>query len=641
MKRIAFALAAFAAPAAMAQTAPPPAPQRPVEHFAALPFMSGPELSPDGKRVAAKIAVDGKQVLAIMSLFEKGAAPTLIGTGDSDLNSWRWVNDDWLVVGIGAARNMEGGSWYLSRIAGVNRDGKTIKPIAFNDAAQDADDVLWIAEDGTPRLILAMQTSIYVNYPGFWPSVYDVDVSTGKLKRRIEGREGVMSWYADGAGTVRMGVGYSDATRQSRLLYRETEGTLFKTIDRADGRKDETLKSPALFLAEPGKGLAWGKEDGRDALYGLDLASLKLGEKIFSIPGYDLDGIVSNRTRNALAGVRYTDTRPRVHWFDPAIAKVQADLDKAVGEARVAQIESFSRDQQNMIVHVGAADRPGSYYFYNTAQGSMLRFADVSSHFKGAKLGPVRTIRYKARDGLEIQAILTLPPGREPRNLPLIVMPHGGPAVRDAEGWDWWAQFMADRGYAVIQPNYRGSTGFGSAFQEKGEGEWGLKMQDDLNDAITHLGKEGIADAKRVCMVGGSYGGYAAMRAAQRDGALYRCAVSFAGVSDLAHLARYDSRFLYGKTYRASLKEKAPDFAAVSPLNFPAQFSAPILLVHGKKDLRVPVKQSREMAEKLQKAGKTVRYVEQPEGDHHFSRQADRLQFLKELEAFLKEHNPA
>lgn len=202
-------------------------------------------------------------------------------------------------------------------------------------------------------------------------------------------------------------------------------------------------------------------------------------------------------------------------------------------------------------------------------------------------------------------------------------------------------QFLAWRGYAVIQPNYRGSTGFGTALVEKGYGEWGLKMQDDLNDAVTHLADAGIADPKRVCIAGASYGGYAAMRGAQRDGKLFRCAISYAGVSDLGALARYDSQSLLGAEYRADLKEKAPDFDAVSPLRHPEEFSTPILIMHGKLDLRVPVKQSRDMAEKLKDAGKNYRYVEQPLGDHHFSREADRLQFLKEMDAFLQQYNPS
>jgi dipeptidyl aminopeptidase/acylaminoacyl peptidase len=257
------------------------------------------------------------------------------------------------------------------------------------------------------------------------------------------------------------------------------------------------------------------------------------------------------------------------------------------------------------------------------------------------RMHPVRTIRYKARDGLEIPAVLTLPAGLEARALPVVVMPHGGPFARDSETWDWWAQFLADRGYAVVQPNYRGSAGYGTAFAEKGQGQWGLAMQDDLNDALAFLVRAGIADPKRAAMVGASYGGYAAMRAAQRDGALYRCAVAFAGVSDLPALLRYDSRFLNTGRGIDWLRKQAPDLRAVSPINFPGQFSIPILLVHGKKDQRVPVKQSRELAEKLSKAGKSVKYVEQPQGDQYVSREADRLQFLTELEAFLKAHNPA
>ena len=141
---------------------------------------------------------------------------------------------------------------------------------------------------------------------------------------------------------------------------------------------------------------------------------------------------------------------------------------------------------------------------------------------RGRRLSPVRSVRYAARDGTAIEAVLTLPRDRPDKNLPLIVLPHGGPFARDSESWDWWTQYLAELGYAVIQPNYRGSSGYGTDFAKKGEGEWGLKMQDDLNDAVTYLAKEGIADPKRVCMVGASYGGYAAMRAAQRDGALYR-----------------------------------------------------------------------------------------------------------------------
>lgn len=259
---------------------------------------------------------------------------------------------------------------------------------------------------------------------------------------------------------------------------------------------------------------------------------------------------------------------------------------------------------------------------------------------KMRRMHPVRTIRYKARDGLDIAAVLTLPYGRDAK-LPLIVMPHGGPVARDSETWDWWAQFLADRGYAVVQPNYRGSSGYGTPFTEKGEGQWGLAMQDDLDDAVKALAAQGIADPARVCMVGASYGGYAAIRAAQRDGDKYRCAVSYAGVSDLHRMIQYQKNFLFSGSRGDWLREQAPDLKNVSPLNFPEQFSIPLLLVHGDQDLVVPPAQSRVLAQKLKDAGKDVTYIVQPEGDHHFSRTEDRLAFLKALEAFLKKHNPA
>lgn len=641
MKSILAACAALllvpsAAPAQESATSPGP---RPVEHFAKLPFLEGPELSPDGTRLAARLAVDGVQRLMIATT-DGSAKPALIALGDNDLNWWQWVNDEWLVAGVGASESVEGDTWYITRTVGVRADGQKIQPIAYRDAGQDADDVIWIAEDGSPRILLSLQKSIYSNDIDFWPQVVEVDVSTGKTKKVVGSRQWVMNWYVDHAGTVRMGVGMNDSTQRAMLLYREPGARSFRTVARANLKRDEELTFPALFLPEAGKALTFDDSDGFRALYELDLATMTVGKKVFGVPGYDIGGLITNASGTGLSGVRYTDDVTRVHWFDPTLKKVQDELDKAVGERRPT-IVSLSRDRSKMIVAVGSPSQPPSYYYFDTEVGVMNIIASTNDALRKAKLAPVRTIRYKARDGLEIPAILTLPNGLAPKGLPLIVMPHGGPAVRDSEEWDWWAQFLADRGYAVVQPNYRGSTGFGREFAAKGDGEWGAKMQDDLNDAVAHLGDAGIVDPKRVCMVGASYGGYAAMRAAQRDAALYRCAVSYAGVSDLAHLARVDSRSLYGKSARLYLKEKAPDFRAVSPIHFPEQFGAPILLVHGKKDLRVPVSQSREMAEKLRRAGKVVEYVEQPDGDHHFSREEDRVQFLKLLEAFLAEHNPA
>lgn len=616
-----------------AETGPPSA-----EAFARLPFIESPVLSPDGTRIAARVAIQGKQRLAIIPIGDVSKIK-LIDPGDFELKSWSWVNNDWLLLRAGEMQPVEGDSWLISRAFGVRADGGKINALAIPTTGQNGDDILWKARDGSPHVLIAMQNSIYADTEDFWPQVRDFDVSTGKSKLVQNSMSQVNDWYADSAGVVRLGIAYDDDRRSSRALYRAAAGQPLRTIDRATrGGSLKTL--PALILPQSGNAVAIDDADGFDAVYDYDLDTMKIGAKIFDSPGYDVDGTFLDPTGAKLMGFVYTDTHQRTKWVDPTLAQVQADLDKAVPNLW-PDIVSWSNDLSVLVVHIGAADSAGAYYIYRPAEGRMSLFATINDALGTKPNAPVKTVRFTARDGVEMQAVLTLPKGKDARNLPLILMPHGGPGVRDDESWDWWAQFLASRGYAVLQPNYRGSTGFGTKFYKLGDGQWGLKMQDDLIDAVGWAAKQGIADPKRVCIVGGSYGGYAAFRAAQRDKGVYRCAVSFAGISDMTAMLRYDGSFLNGNAAKDFLRTKAPDLKAVSPINFPADFSMPILIVHGKADQTVPVKQSREMVEKLKAVGATYRYVEQPLGDHHLTREADRLQFLQELDAFLTKYNPA
>ncbi|MHA6723846.1 alpha/beta hydrolase family protein [Sphingomonas sp. RS2018] len=642
MKLLVLAIVGLSAAAATtAQTPAPvqPASGRPIEQFAELPALVGPKLSPDGKRFAAQVAVKGKLYLAILSV-DGAAPPRLIATGNNDLNWWRWVNDDWLVAGTGGKVPVPtAGEWYIRRAVGVGvQDGKIV-PLVTRNAAQGADDVIWTARDGSSRILLAYQTSIFTEDAGFWPQVDEVDVATGKSKRVVNPEQGVMSWIADGKGVVRMGIGRSLDGRQTRVLYRNAANADFKTIVKARTNRD-SYTVPAMFLAEPGKALAMADDaDGFSGLYEYDLTKLELGKRLYGSKGFDLGGYVENDAGDALAGVVYRDDSARTEWIDPDLIAMQAEVQGFVKNGQVA-ILNFSRDHGRAIVDIGAANSPGAYFLYDRASKDMRLLAYANSAIRSARLNPVRTIRYKARDGLEIAAVLTLPRGKS-TSLPLIVMPHGGPFARDSEDWDWWTQYLAERGYAVVQPNYRGSSGYGTNFTLKGQGQWGLAMQDDLNDAIAQLAKDGIVDPKRVCIIGASYGGYAAMRAAQRDPTVYRCAVSYAGVSDLARLRRYDSQFLNSGARSDWLKMQATDFRAVSPIATPEKSAIPLLLVHGKADTVVPIAQSREMAERLRETRRDVTYIEQPLGDHHFTRSEDRLEFLRALQTFLDKHNPA
>ncbi len=625
------------APPALTGAGAPAADPVPVEAFAMLPALDSPKLSPEGTHIAAKVAIKGKQYLVIRSLFTNDPPVALVAAGDDDINWWRWVSDQWLAVGLGGTQTLYGDDYYITRTLGVSADMKTKRTIGQYEAGLRADDVVWTARDGSPRVLLSMQTGIEQT-DQFYPSVFEADLSTGRMKRIVAGQRDVYDWYADAGGIVRAGYRMSDETGSRALLYRANADDRFHIV--AQRRKSDaaSFAAPLIFRAD-GSAVTIADDDGRDAVYAQTLPDLALGAKLFGIDGYDVDGVIAGEKGDDLAGVSVTDRTSHTVWLDATMREVQDALDKSVAPRR-ASIISWNRDRTRLLVSVGSPSQPGALYYYGLADGKMQRLAWQNDALKGRTLSPVSTIHYTARDGTKIEAVLTLPRGRPAKGLPLIVMPHGGPFARDSEEWDWWTQYLAESGYAVIQPNYRGSSGYGTAFAKLGEGQWGLKMQDDLDDAAQQMVKDGTADPKRMCMIGASYGGYAAMRAAQR-GALYRCAVSFAGVSDLQAMRKYDGQFLFGKTRGEWLRKQAPDFKSVSPRFGAASFAMPILLVHGKADKRVPVAQSRLMADALKAAGKPYEYLEQPLADHHFSRTEDRLEFLKRMKAFLDRYNPA
>lgn len=523
--------------------------QTPLEHFAALPMLSSPKLSPSGDKYAALVSVSGKQIFIISPITKSGGKRVVLNLGDTDMRGWRWVNEDWLIATVADVKMVQGNEWLITRTAKIKADGTSTELLVNRKAAQNASDVLWVARDGSPEILLAYQTSIYTNYPGFWAQVDHINLDTGKKKTVVKPRNGVQDWYADQLGNVRLGIGRSDKNLTSKLYYRESNGKLFKIVDRAKRKKGEGLTIPTLFLADPAKALVFDDKDGTDALYHYDLNSLTIGEKIHAVDGYDIDYIHTNADGNALIGYGYTDKRYKVEWLDPTLKELQQALDESVPN-QTATIISRNRAHTRFIVSVGNASQPGIYYVFDTGWGTMQKLGEINHKLRNKSYAPVKTIRYKARDGLSIEAVLTLPKGQTAEKLPLIMMPHGGPFARDFERWDWWAQFLADRGYAVLQPNYRGSSGYGVAFALKGEGQWGLAMQDDLDDGVQWAVEEGIADPDRVCMVGGSYGGYAAMRAAHRNPDIYKCAISFAGVSDLEAMIRYDRRYLNSKWSR-------------------------------------------------------------------------------------------
>ena len=626
-----------AEPAAAVAAAVPPT----VEAFASLPFVERAELSPDGKYIAGIFGMRGEQNIAILPLANDATDPVVLTLPEeTQPGRVRWVNNDNIIVSITGLLPVESSRWYISRLLAVNRPSGKFTRLLWDLKGQNGADVLWVPNDGSNHILVAAQGSIYSNTPEFWPTIYRVDVTNGRSRNEVIGRSGVLDWGADNLGQVRIGIGYDDSSLTSRLIYRPSDEGQFKQVDKVSHKRDDVLTVPFLFLPGGDNALVMRDNDnGRASIFEVDLATQQTVKTIFEPKVGEVDGVVTSDD-GKLLGAYTTDKNTPVVWFDPVLDNVQANLNKTIPNSRV-NIESMNADRTKMLVRIDSAESPGTLYFFDTNVGVLQKVALVNEKLGSKKLSPVKLVQYQARDGLEIEAVLTTPKGRAAKNLPFIVMPHGGPWGHDGLDYDYWAQFLASRGYVVLQPNFRGSTGYGTEFIEKGKGQMGFAMQDDITDGVKWAVDQGIADAKRVCIVGASYGGYAAMWGIAKDPDLYRCAISISGVAALRREVNDFGNSIRGNLYKQQWQEMTPDFNAVSPINAIAKIKTPLMLIHGKRDVTVDHVQSVKMHNAMTKADKVVEFVSLPLADHYFTRQADRVTLLAAMEGFLAKHNPA
>ena len=604
--------------------------------FAIQPFISNPKLSPDGEWILAKIRKDGKPTLGLLAT-RRDEVRLLATPKGTDIVSYRWAGNGRVLISFGKNTELMGEDVFVTRLIAYDLATRQGRFVGKEEEGPEGDDILYVDPQGA-WMLLSIQKSIFD-----YPSVYRVDLETLRMKEVVEQRPDVWEWYADSRGVVRAGIGFS--SNKWSLVYRRGEDSRFKSAGSARYDDDKASLGLFRFTLDGDQGYILSDEKtGRKALYRFDFATLQTGDLVYESPTNDISDAYLSEDGSEVRAAYYTDDRDRVAWFDPKMKALQDQLDKSV-PGRQAWIVSRSRDDSLMLVLVTGAGDPGSYYYFAPAEGVMRRLTPINEKLKGKKLAPSRPISYKARDGLLIHGYLTLPVGREARNLPLIVMPHGGPfGVRDKGDYDPFVQFLANRGYAVLQPNYRGSESYGREFERKGDGQWGRAMQDDLDDGMDWLVKVGQVDPKRVCIFGASYGGYAAMWGATRNPERYRCAASLAGVSDVARQLKFQRNFFRNSKSSKRWQSRVEGDARagdISPINHVDRLEVPLLLAHGKDDQTVPVKQSEIYAAALRKAGKLFEYKVYEDEGHSFDGSANVEDFLTRLEAFLKRHNPA
>jgi dipeptidyl aminopeptidase/acylaminoacyl peptidase len=650
-------------PAAFGQSLPP------VEAFAQLPSLSEPRLSPDGQHFAAIQMLDGKPAVAIYPVDgPPGAKPSVVPSeGDWLIRGIKWAKNDRLVVFLGQNKKVYWDksnklqSWGRAVTIGTDANDAAIlfkdnPSLSFNYGASrivdldvaDPDNIfmpIWSYSNmrsPSDEAFASKSPAEDADDDLFRYDLYQVNVRTGASERAATGGHDTADWFLDGSGHV---IARIDQTKQPLVDHLK----LFKDNawqEIASYEADADNGAGVAGVTEDGKALVRFARDnqGMQVLYRMDLGTGKEA-LLYSNPNYDVDVLKEDDWTARVVGVGYVADEFTISYFDPKREALQRGLEKAFpGLAVIAVSADVAQDR--LIVAAEGPRSPTTYYFLDRTTHQAASLGSTYPDLKEADLGVMKPYPYKARDGLDIPAYMTLPPGRAARNLPAVVMPHGGPDARDSLGFDWWAQFLADRGYVVLQPNYRGSSGYGHKFTEAGLHQWGLKMQDDITDGVKKMIADGIADPKRVCIVGASYGGYAALAGAALTPDLYACAVSVAGVSDLPAMIR-DERQRYGKNSGdlsfwisriGSPYDDSDQLRATSPARNADKVKCPVLLLHGDGDTTVPIRQSELMYDALKSAGKDAQFVRLEGDDHSLALESSRVRILSETEKFLAAH---
>lgn len=628
-----------AQPPSPASQAPAATTPIPLADFAALPFLSRPSLSPDGTRIAARVVGEGVEEIRIWTLDEnRDRDPIRIPASGNE--TFQWAGDRRLLITFSLTFIVALGQTILpvrfQRVQSYDLQLRKLTPLGAG--AGFLQDVIFIDPDGRYVLLSSQER---IDRP---PNVQRIDLNSGEAVEVQRARRGVYSWFADSLGVVRAGVDYGE--RRTKIYYRSDANSPLALVETRRNLADDSVIDAVRFITDTSRGIiVTNAETGRFAVHDYDFATDTRGAALFAHPEVDVTSAVFGADGN-LQGVLYEDDRPRIHWLAPEMQELQRRIDRTFPD-HTNIIVNASRDGNRILLFSTSAQNPGTYYVFDQASRRMELFASPYDRLTPHNFAPVRPISYQSRDGLVIRGYLTLPQGRANRNLPLVVLPHGGPFLRDSWSFNPEVQFLASRGYAVFQPNFRGSTGYGREFVERGYGQFGSGMINDIEDGVDWLIRDGVADARRICIMGSSYGGYAAIWAAMRSPERYRCAISFAGPTDLREMLRHDSRFFLARRYVRELRlrlqgEERTDLNAISPARHGDMLRVPLLLGHGESDVVVPIDQTRRLVRALQRAeAANLETVTYPKSGHGFTDAGESTDWMRRVETFLARHNPS
>ena len=614
-------------------------------------------LSPDGSRIAF-ISPSGDDQSTVYVVPVTGGSPAAIArsSGDPDqFQSCSWSTDTRLVCSIYMILDSETRLSGFTRVITLDADGKNMKLLtksdsnSAHDVVYDGGDVIdWQADAAnrgsvlmTRRFVSDDSTGSHI---GSTRDGYGVDrVDTTTLKRTtIEGPNPyAVEYIADGRGTVRIkgtqgeeGSGYRTGALHyfyRKLASREWEPLGDVQIDAGKVRGFDPVSVDTVRDVVYG----FDAEAGRTALFSIALDGTKKRTLLLSRPDVDVDSLVRIGRERRVVGASYATEVRQVSFFDPQLKALAASLSRALPGLPLVSFVDSSADESKLLLHAGSDVDPGRYYLYDKTTRHLAEVLPSRSALATVKLGTVKPVTYPAADGTMIPGYLTLPPGSDGKNLPTIVMPHGGPGARDEWGFDWLSQFFVNRGFAVLQPNFRGSTGYGEAwFKDNGFRSWRTAVG-DVNDGGRWLIKQGIAEPSKLAIFGWSYGGYAALQSSVLDTHLFKAIVAVAPVTDLESL-RTEAKDSINFPLVDAFIGHGPEVREGSPARNAAAITAPVLLFHGDRDQNVGIGESRLMADRLRDVGKKVELVEFRHLDHYLDDNAARTTMLDKTDAFLR-----
>jgi dienelactone hydrolase len=629
--------------------------------FGARPSVEDLSLSPDGMSVAFVAPASGQGSMVFVQSLAKGAPrvakPILSAGGKPErLSGCDWVSNQRLVCtmyGV-VASSLVLEPVEFSRLVAINADGTKLQMLSSKESSFTRGIQLggggvidWLPDEDGAVLMTRVylpddHTGSHIGSSKHGIAVDRVDTLTLNSRTIEQPRDDAVAYISDGRGTIRImgarsrrGALGDYASGNTAYFYRMIGSRDWLPMGEMVGEEYNGFEPVAV---DHDANLAYGykKLDGRRALYTVALDGSLKEDLVYARPDVDVGGLNRIGRRHRVVGVSYSDDFPRYHFLDPDFERLLVSLAKALPGQLSLHVVDSSLDENKLLIRAGSDQDPGVYYLFDKKLRQLETFFAVRGELEGVKLASVKPIHYQAADGSMIPGYLTLPPGIDtPKDLPAIVMPHGGPGARDYWRFDWLAQFYASRGYAVLQPNFRGSTGYGEDFFNKnGFRSWPTAIGDVL-DAGRWLVAQGIARADKLAVVGWSYGGYAALQSAVVDPDVFKAVIAIAPVTDLPELKEQHRQWSDFLVVSREIGE-GPHVREGSPALNAAKIKVPVLLFHGEMDRNVPIQQSKEMADHLAAAGVPHELITWPDLDHQLDDSAARAEMLRKSEAFLR-----